>query len=165
MYVINKKIAIFKRLKNSTKRDRKYHIMSDKKIRSALISVYGKDGLDEIASSLHKLGVRIFSTGGTYSYITGQGIPAEKVEDLTTYPSILGGRVKTLHPSVFGGILARRENSEDLRQLSVNSASPGPFPRTRRNEPKLSPAASAATAAFACSNTSISLCSSFICSE
>jgi phosphoribosylaminoimidazolecarboxamide formyltransferase/IMP cyclohydrolase len=118
MYVINKKIAIFKRLKNSTKRDRKYHIMSDKKIRSALISVYGKDGLDEIASSLHKLGVRIFSTGGTYSYITGQGIPAEKVEDLTTYPSILGGRVKTLHPSVFGGILARRENSEDLRQLS-----------------------------------------------
>jgi phosphoribosylaminoimidazolecarboxamide formyltransferase / IMP cyclohydrolase len=92
--------------------------MSDKKIQSALISVYGKDGLDEIVNSLHKLGVRIFSTGGTYSYITGLGIPAEKVEDLTTYPSILGGRVKTLHPSVFGGILARRENSDDLRQLA-----------------------------------------------
>jgi len=92
--------------------------MSDKKIRSALISVYGKEGLDEIVTSLHRLGVKIYSTGGTYSYITGLGIPAEKVEDLTTYPSILGGRVKTLHPSVFGGILARRENSQDLRQLS-----------------------------------------------
>jgi phosphoribosylaminoimidazolecarboxamide formyltransferase / IMP cyclohydrolase len=92
--------------------------MSDKKIQSALISVFGKDGIDVIVTTLHKLGVRIFSTGGTYSYIAGLGIPAEKVEDLTTYPSILGGRVKTLHPSVFGGILARRENAGDLHQLS-----------------------------------------------
>jgi phosphoribosylaminoimidazolecarboxamide formyltransferase / IMP cyclohydrolase len=92
--------------------------MSDKRIRSALISVYNKDGLSEIVAGLHKLGVNIFSTGGTYSFISGLGIPVVKVEDLTTYPSILGGRVKTLHPSVFGGILARRENSDDLRQLS-----------------------------------------------
>lgn len=91
--------------------------MSDKRIKSALISVFYKEGLDEIVRLLHQTGVRIFSTGGTYSFITELGIPAEKVEDLTTYPSILGGRVKTLHPSVFGGILARRENKEDLAQL------------------------------------------------
>jgi len=92
--------------------------MSDKRIQSALISVFFKDGLAEIVRSLHELGVKIFSTGGTFSFINDLGIPAEKVEDLTTYPSILGGRVKTLHPSVFGGILARRENKEDLEQLS-----------------------------------------------
>lgn len=91
--------------------------MSDKRIKSALISVFYKEGLDEIVKMLHKLGVKIYSTGGTYSFISELGIPAEKVEDLTTYPSILGGRVKTLHPSVFGGILARRENSGDLAQL------------------------------------------------
>ncbi len=85
--------------------------MSEKKIKSALISVYYKEGLDEIVKTLHDLDVRIFSTGGTYSsYYRRWDIPAEKVEDLTTYPSILGGRVKTLHPSVFGGILARRDN-------------------------------------------------------
>ena len=66
---------------------------------------------------LHSLDIKIFSTGGTFSFINELGIPAEKVEDLTTYPSILGGRVKTLHPSVFGGILARREMAEDLEQL------------------------------------------------
>ena len=92
--------------------------MSDKKIKSALISVYYKEGLDEIVRTLHELGVRIFSTGGTYSHITRIGIPAVKVEDLTTYPSILGGRVKTLHPSIFGGILARRENSGDMEQMA-----------------------------------------------
>jgi phosphoribosylaminoimidazolecarboxamide formyltransferase / IMP cyclohydrolase len=91
--------------------------MSEKRIRSALISVFYKDGLGDIVSKLHSLGIKIFSTGGTYSFINELGIPAEKVEDLTTYPSILGGRVKTLHPSVFGGILARREVSEDLEQL------------------------------------------------
>ena len=91
--------------------------MSDKRIRSALISVFYKEGLDEIVRMLHKLDVRIYSTGGTYSFINELGIPSEKVEDLTTYPSILGGRVKTLHPSVFGGILARRENREDMEQL------------------------------------------------
>ncbi|MGE5420590.1 MAG: bifunctional phosphoribosylaminoimidazolecarboxamide formyltransferase/IMP cyclohydrolase [Chloroflexota bacterium] len=91
--------------------------MSDKRIQSALISVFYKDGLEEIVRLLDKMGVRIFSTGGTYNFITELGIKAEKVEDLTSYPSILGGRVKTLHPSVFGGILARRENQGDLKQL------------------------------------------------
>ena len=92
--------------------------MSEKRIRSALISVYYKDGLDEIVRKLHSLGIKIFSTGGTFTFINELGIPAEKVEDLTTYPSILGGRVKTLHPSVFGGILARRGVTEDLEQLA-----------------------------------------------
>lgn len=91
--------------------------MSDKRINSALISVFYKDGLAEIVTMLHKLEVKIFSTGGTFNYINELGISAEKVEDLTKYPSILGGRVKTLHPSVFGGILARRENKEDQVQL------------------------------------------------
>jgi phosphoribosylaminoimidazolecarboxamide formyltransferase / IMP cyclohydrolase len=91
--------------------------MSEKRIRSALISVFYKDGLDDIVRKLHSLDVKIYSTGGTFSFINELGIPAEKVEDLTTYPSILGGRVKTLHPSVFGGILARREMAEDLEQL------------------------------------------------
>jgi phosphoribosylaminoimidazolecarboxamide formyltransferase/IMP cyclohydrolase len=92
--------------------------MNEKRIQSALISVFYKEGLDEIVRSLHALGIKIYSTGGTFSFISDMGIPAVKVEDLTTYPSILGGRVKTLHPSVFGGILARRENHEDLEQLS-----------------------------------------------
>ena len=92
--------------------------MSDKRIHSALISVYYKEGLADIVRVLHELDVKIYSTGGTFNFINELGIPAEKVEDLTTYPSILGGRVKTLHPSVFGGILARRENSDDLKQLS-----------------------------------------------
>jgi len=92
--------------------------MSDKRIQSALISVFYKDGLAEIVRNLHELGVVIYSTGGTYSFLSELNIPAEKVEDLTSYPSILGGRVKTLHPSVFGGILARREVTEDLEQLS-----------------------------------------------
>ncbi len=92
--------------------------MSDKRIKTALISVYHKDGLDEIIDSLHRLGVRILSTGGTQSFIESQGIPVDAVEDLTTYPSILGGRVKTLHPKVFGGILAKREE-EHLGQLQT----------------------------------------------
>jgi phosphoribosylaminoimidazolecarboxamide formyltransferase/IMP cyclohydrolase len=91
--------------------------MSDKKIYSALISVYYKEGLDEIILKLQQLKVKIYSTGGTFDYINSLGVTATKVEDLTTYPSILGGRVKTLHPSVFGGILARRENEEDMDQL------------------------------------------------
>jgi len=98
--------------------DRNYHIMSDKRIKSALISVFYKEGLEDIVRILHKLGVKIYSTGGTYNFLMDLKIPAVKVEDLTSYPSILGGRVKTLHPSVFGGILARRENIEDLKQLS-----------------------------------------------
>jgi phosphoribosylaminoimidazolecarboxamide formyltransferase / IMP cyclohydrolase len=92
--------------------------MSDKRIKSALISVFYKEGLADIVRILHKLAVKIYSTGGTFDFLTDLKIPAEKVEDLTSYPSILGGRVKTLHPSVFGGILARRDNSEDLKQLT-----------------------------------------------
>jgi phosphoribosylaminoimidazolecarboxamide formyltransferase / IMP cyclohydrolase len=95
--------------------------MGDRKIGSALISVFYKDGLDEIVKTLHNLNIKIWSTGGTYNFIRELDIPAEKVEDLTTYPSILGGRVKTLHPSVFGGILARRSNPEDMEQMAEYS--------------------------------------------
>jgi len=91
--------------------------MSDKKINSALVSVFYKDGLDEIVKTLNSFNIKICSTGGTYGFIRDLGIPAEKVEDITTYPSILGGRVKTLHPSIFGGILARRGNKEDDDQV------------------------------------------------
>ncbi|MBL0341572.1 MAG: bifunctional phosphoribosylaminoimidazolecarboxamide formyltransferase/IMP cyclohydrolase [Bacteroidetes bacterium] len=87
------------------------------KIGSALISVYHKDGLAPIIELLHKLGVVIYATGGTQDFITAMGVPVVAVENITDYPSILGGRVKTLHPKVFGGILGRRENSEDLLQL------------------------------------------------
>ncbi len=92
--------------------------MANKKIKSALISVFHKDGLDNIVKKLSKLGVTIYSTGGTQSFIEGLGVKVEAVEDLTSYPSILGGRVKTLHPKVFGGILARRDNEGDKTQLS-----------------------------------------------
>ncbi|MFO7619951.1 MAG: bifunctional phosphoribosylaminoimidazolecarboxamide formyltransferase/IMP cyclohydrolase [Bacteroidales bacterium] len=91
-------------------------MMSDRNIRGALISVYYKEGLSEIVSILHELNVKIYSTGGTCSFIKESGIPVTSVEELTTYPSILGGRVKTLHPLVFGGILARRDNPEDMEQ-------------------------------------------------
>ncbi len=85
-----------------------------KKIQSALISVYYKDGLDKIVKLLHENNVVIYSTGGTQSFIESLGIPVERVEDLTSYPSIFGGRVKTLHPKVFGGILYRRDLQEDV---------------------------------------------------
>lgn len=88
-----------------------------KKIKGALISVFYKEGLAEIVQELDKQGVTIYSTGGTQTFIEGLGVKAHAVEDLTGYPSILGGRVKTLHPKVFGGILARRENEGDLGQL------------------------------------------------
>ncbi len=88
-----------------------------KKIKSALISVYHKDGLDDIIKSLYALDIELFSTGGTQTFIEGMGIPVTPVESITGYPSILGGRVKTLHPKVFGGILARRDNESDLKQL------------------------------------------------
>jgi phosphoribosylaminoimidazolecarboxamide formyltransferase / IMP cyclohydrolase len=87
------------------------------KIKSALISVFYKDRLDPVIQKLHALGVTIYSTGGTREFIEKLGVPVVAVEDLTTYPSILGGRVKTLHPKVFGGILARRELKEDMAQL------------------------------------------------
>ena len=88
-----------------------------KKIKTALISVFHKDGLDELLSKLHEEGVSFLSTGGTQKFIEEQGYPCQKVEDVTTYPSILGGRVKTLHPKVFGGILARRDNAGDREQM------------------------------------------------
>jgi phosphoribosylaminoimidazolecarboxamide formyltransferase/IMP cyclohydrolase len=115
---IVKKYLFLKRHNGISNDDRNYHVMSDKRIQSALISVFYKEGLVEIVRILHDLNIKIYSTGGTFSFINDLGIPAEKVEDITTYPSILGGRVKTLHPSVFGGILARRENFEDLEQLA-----------------------------------------------
>jgi phosphoribosylaminoimidazolecarboxamide formyltransferase/IMP cyclohydrolase len=89
-----------------------------KKITSALVSVYHKENLDEIIRKLDALGVQIYSTGGTYDFISELGVNVNSVESLTGYPSILGGRVKTLHPKVFGGILARRENKADVEQLS-----------------------------------------------
>lgn len=89
-----------------------------KKIKTALISVYYKDGLEDIIYGLDKLGVTIYSTGGTKSFIEGKGIKVKSVEDLTSYPSILGGRVKTLHPKVFGGILSRRDDETDRDQLN-----------------------------------------------
>lgn len=87
------------------------------KIKSALISVFHKEGLLPIIQKLNDLGVTIYSTGGTSKFIKENHIPVTEVEDLTSYPSILGGRVKTLHPKVFGGILARRENESDLNAL------------------------------------------------
>jgi len=89
-----------------------------KKIKSALISVYHKDGLDELITKLDNLGVKFYSTGGTKDFIEGLNVSVTAVEELTTYPSILGGRVKTLHPKVFGGILARRDNEGDVAQLT-----------------------------------------------
>ena len=89
-----------------------------KKIKNALVSVFYKDGLDKIVKQLNDLGIEIYSTGGTYNFIKEQGVEAKTVESLTSYPSILGGRVKTLHPKVFGGILARRELAEDQAQLA-----------------------------------------------
>ncbi|MEG1685578.1 MAG: bifunctional phosphoribosylaminoimidazolecarboxamide formyltransferase/IMP cyclohydrolase [Bacteroides sp.] len=88
-----------------------------KKIKTALISVYHKEGLDEIITKLHQEGVEFLSTGGTRQFIESLGFPCNAVEDLTSYPSILGGRVKTLHPKVFGGILCRRELEQDIQQI------------------------------------------------
>jgi phosphoribosylaminoimidazolecarboxamide formyltransferase/IMP cyclohydrolase len=92
------------------------HFSSAKKIQSALISVFSKEGLEPIVRELHAQGVQLYSTGGTQSFIEKMDIPVQAVESLTGYPSILDGRVKTLHPAVFGGILARRE-ADHLSQL------------------------------------------------
>jgi len=88
-----------------------------KKIKNALISVYYKDNLEPVIHQLNSLGVKIFSTGGTQEFIEKLGVSVTPVESLTSYPSILGGRVKTLHPKIFGGILSRRELQSDLDQL------------------------------------------------
>ena len=89
-----------------------------KKITSALVSVFDKSGLEPIIRALHAQNVTLYSTGGTQSFIEELGIPVERVEDLTSYPSILGGRVKTLHPKIFGGILNRRDLQEDQAQIA-----------------------------------------------
>lgn len=89
----------------------------DIKIRTALISVYSKNGISEIARLLDNLGIKIYSTGGTYDYLQKQGINVTSVESVTGYPSIFGGRVKTLHPKILGGILYRREDPGDLQEL------------------------------------------------
>ena len=89
-----------------------------KKIKTALVSVFHRDGLDELLAQLHAQGVQFLSTGGTQSFIESLGYPCQKVEDVTTYPSILGGRVKTLHPKVFGGILGRRSLESDREQMA-----------------------------------------------
>jgi phosphoribosylaminoimidazolecarboxamide formyltransferase/IMP cyclohydrolase len=91
--------------------------MSIKKISSALISVFDKEGLEPIVKKLHGQGVTFYSTGGTEAFIKDLGIPVVPVEDVTSYPSILGGRVKTLHPKVFGGILNRQDNPSDVQQM------------------------------------------------
>ena len=89
-----------------------------KQIKTALVSVFHKDGLDDLLKKLNEEGVKLLSTGGTQQFIESLGIPCQKVEDLTSYPSILGGRVKTRHPKVFGGILGRRDNEGDREQMA-----------------------------------------------
>ena len=89
-----------------------------KQIKSALISVFYKDGIEPIVRLLQQLGITIYSTGGTEKYIKDLGADCVPVESLTSYPSILGGRVKTLHPVVFGGILGRRQNEQDLLEMT-----------------------------------------------
>ena len=95
-----------------------------KRIQSALISVYYKEGLENIARLLQGLGITIYSTGGTQQFLEKLSIPVIPVESLTSYPSILGGRVKTLHPSVFGGILGRRDNESDTREMKEYNIPP-----------------------------------------
>src|ERR1700760_2521649 len=88
-----------------------------KKISGALISVFYKDGLEPVVKTLEQLGIKIYTTGGTQKFIEELNIKCIPVETLTTYPSILGGRVKTLHPAVFGGILGRRDNPTDVEEM------------------------------------------------
>ena len=92
-------------------------MLQKKRIKNALISVFHKDGLAPIVTKLNELKVKIYSTGGTQKFIEQHGVDVNRVEDLTTFPSILGGRVKTLHPNIFGGILSRRELISDNKQL------------------------------------------------
>ena len=88
-----------------------------KRIKTALISVFHKDGLEDLLKKLHEEGVKFLSTGGTQEFIESLGYECQKVEEVTSYPSILGGRVKTLHPKIFGGILSRRDNADDQAQM------------------------------------------------
>src|SRR5690554_7933015 len=94
---------------------------NSKKIQTALISVFSKEGLAPIVQKLNEQGVKIYSTGGTEKFINDLGIDVIAVEDITEYPSILGGRVKTLHPKVFGGILNRQDNEGDKKEMEQYS--------------------------------------------
>jgi len=100
------------------KNGKRVPLRMEKKIKSALISVFYKDGLEPLAKTLQKLNITIYSTGGTQKFLEDLGIPCVSVESVTGYPSILGGRVKTLHPSVFGGILGRRYEEQDLIEMA-----------------------------------------------
>ena len=93
----------------------------NKTIKSALISVFSKDGLEPIVKKLNEQGVTIYSTGGTQKFINDLGIKVIPAEDITDYPSILGGRVKTLHPKIFGGILNRQDNAQDAEEMGAFS--------------------------------------------
>jgi len=95
-----------------------------KKISSALISVYHKDNLEKIVQKLNSLNIKLYSTGGTKDFIEGLGIKVTSVEDVTSYPSIFGGRVKTLHPKIFGGILFRRDNTSDYKEVDQYEVPP-----------------------------------------
>lgn len=119
-----------------------------KKIKAALISVFHKDGLEPIVRSLSNLDVKLYSTGGTHSFIESLGVEAVKIEDLTGYPSILGGRVKSLHPKIFGGILASREdqghvdevNNYEIPEIDLVIVDLYPFEKTvknTKNEPEI----------------------------
>ncbi len=100
-----------------TKMEKLVPLHMEKKIKSALISVFYKDGLESLARTLHQQNITIYSTGGTQKFLEDLGIPCVAVESVTGYPSILGGRVKTLHPSVFGGILGRRYEAQDIQEM------------------------------------------------
>ena len=115
-----------------------------KKIKTALVSVFNKDGIDNLCEELHKNNITILSTGGTKSYIEEIGVPVCSVESITDYPSILGGRVKTLHPKIFGAILSRSENISDkedilkykLPRIDLLIVDLYPFSETRKNTNK-----------------------------
>jgi phosphoribosylaminoimidazolecarboxamide formyltransferase/IMP cyclohydrolase len=109
--IYNQKKTIFALYNNN------YIMNTTKTIQSALISVFSKEGLEPIVRKLHSQNVVLYSTGGTEDFIKNLGIPVIAVEDVTSYPSILGGRVKTLHPKVFGGILNRQDNESDVQQM------------------------------------------------
>lgn len=114
---IQKIVFIFTSCNSHIRYSFRNKMTQNKRIKKALISVFNKENLDKIVEQLDLLNVEIFSTGGTQSYIESKNINVSRVEDLTSYPSILGGRVKTLHPKIFGGILSRRDIDSDVAQL------------------------------------------------
>lgn len=121
-YLLYKKQVFFHKKKNYNQlyfRIDTKKMTLERKIKRALVSVFHKDGLEELLKKLDEQGVSFVSTGGTRTFIEGLGYPCEAVEELTGYPSILGGRVKTLHPKVFGGILSRRDLPEDVKQVKA----------------------------------------------